>query len=126
MENRKKCIFLKSDKTNCDAWPMYNSDFCFFHNPKTKKSKNEAVIKGGKGNKKNHQPLEEIKIKDNKDVVKLIVKTINEVRQGSADVRIANCIFYGTGQLIKALELAGLEERIAKIEEIISDKNYNG
>ena len=101
---------------------MTDNDFCFFHNPKTKKSKKEAIIKGGKGNKKNHQPLEEIKIKDNKDVVRLIVKTINEVRQGSADVRIANCIFYGSGQLIKALELAGLEERIAKIEEMLSDK----
>jgi len=122
----KQCSFTKSNGEKCNAWSMADSDFCFFHNPKTKKFKKEAVVKGGKGNKKNYEPLEEIKIKDNKDVVKLIVKTINEVRQGSADVRIANCIFYGTGQLIKALELAGLEERIAKIEEIISDKNYNG
>jgi len=118
----KHCIFIKPNKRGCDAWAMADSDFCFTHNPKTKKQKKIAVRKGGKANKNKYNLLETIEIKDNKDVVKLIATTINEVRQGLADVRVANCIFYGSGQLVKALEIAELEGRIAKIEEILLEK----
>jgi len=118
----KKCAFVKPDGKNCDAWAMTDSDFCFTHNPKTKKQKKIAVRKGGKANRKKYSPLEIVEIKDNRDVAKLITTTINEVRQGLADVRVANCIFYGSGQLIKAMEIVDLEERLTKIEEILSEK----
>lgn len=118
-ESLKRCKFLKPDGTRCKAWAMTDSDFCFTHNPEMKEAKKEAVIRGGKSPKKNYNPLEPIEIKDNKDVVKLIAQTINEVRQGIIDVRVANCIFYGSGQLIKALEIADLERRIEEIEKTI-------
>jgi hypothetical protein len=102
---------------------MYNSDFCFTHNPATKKEKRKAAIKGGKANKKVYGNLEEVKIESQKDVVALIAKTINEVRKGLVEVRIANCTFYGCGHLIKALEIADLEERVAEIEKVISEQN---
>ncbi len=119
----KHCIFIKPNGKSCNAWAMTDSDFCFTHNPETKKQKKTAVSKGGKANKKNYSPLEAIEIKDNGDVVKLIATTINEVRQGLTDVRIANCIFYGSGQLIKALEIANLEERVVEIEKVILEHN---
>lgn len=119
MDNPKKCIFVKSDGKNCNAWPMNNSNFCFTHNPETTKEKKEAVIKGGKANKKHYAKLEKVKIKNQKDVVKLIATTINEVREGLVDVNIAKCIFYGSGQLIRAMEIADLEQRVSDIEEAI-------
>ena len=119
----KKCIFIKPDGKACNAWAMIDSDFCFTHDPKTKKLKKLAVINGGKGNKKNRHSLEAIEVKNTKDVPGLIIKTINEVRQGLTDVRIANCIFYGSGQLIKAFEIADLEERVSKIEELFSEQS---
>ena len=119
----KKCIFIKPDGRSCAAWSMTNSDFCFTHNPETKKLKKLAVIKGGKGNKKNRQPLDVIEVKNSKDVPGLIIKTINEARQGLVDVRVANCIFYGSGQLIRAFEVADLEERVAEIEKVILEKS---
>ena len=124
MAEQKKCKFIKSNGKQCQAWAMEDSDFCFTHNPKMEKERKEAVIRGGKSPKRNYIPLEPIEVKDNKDVVKLIVQTINEVRRGVIDIRVANCIFYGSGQLIKALEIANLEERVSKIEEILNQKNY--
>ena len=124
MAEQKKSKFIKSNGKQCQAWAMEDSDFCFTHNPKMEKERKEAVIRGGKSPKRNYIPLEPIEVKDNKDVVKLIVQTINEVRRGVIDIRVANCIFYGSGQLIKALEIANLEERVSKIEEILNQKNY--
>jgi len=118
----KQCASTKHDGKRCNAWAMENSDFCFTHSPETEKQRKEAVSKGGKGNRKNYGPLEIIEIKNNRDIVRLISKTINEVRQGLVEVRIANCIFYGSGQLLKALEVAELEERVVRIEEILSNK----
>lgn len=119
-----RCEFIKPNGERCGADAMKNSRLCFFHNPKVKKAKREAVIRGGKSPKKNYNPLEPIEIKDNKDVVKLIAQVINEAREGKIDIRLANCLFYGSGQLIKALEVADLEERVAKLEELLQQQNY--
>lgn len=123
MKDNKRCNFIKPDGKNCNAWPMSNSEFCFTHNPETRKAKRKAVIKGGKANKRQTVSLEEVKIENPKDIVILIGKTINEVRRGMVDVKIANCVFYGTGQFIKAFEIADLEERVMNIEKVIEEQN---
>lgn len=114
-----QCKFIKSDDLQCEANATSASEFCFSHNPEMHEAKIEAVTKGGKSPRKNYDPLEPVELKDSKDIVKLASQVINEVRQGAIDIRVANCIFYGTGQLIKAFEIADLEERVTKIEEII-------
>jgi len=124
MKENKRCNCIKPDGKNCNAWPMNNSEFCFTHNPETKKEKKEAVIKGGKANRRPYVNLDEVEIKNQKDVVNLIAKTINEVRQGMVDVKVANCIFYGSGQLIKALEIADLEGRVVEIEKVIEEQSH--
>lgn len=117
-----QCQFIKSNQDQCKANAMLNSEFCFTHNPKTLEAKRAAVIKGGESPKRNYNPLRPIKLDNNKSVVNLLAATINEVRQGVIDLRVANCIGYLSGHLIKALETANLEERICKIEEIIFKK----
>lgn len=98
---------------------MSNSEFCFTHDPKMEEERKIAVIKGGKAPKRNYQPLPLVKLKDAKSVIKLLSMTINEVRQGEIDLRVANCIGYLSGHLIKAFEVAGLEERIGELEKIV-------
>lgn len=122
MMNKNFCKFIKTGDEKCEAWAMTDSNFCFSHNPEMEEAKKEAVIKGGQSPKKNFNPLPPVKIKDNKDVVKLVSQVINEVRQGVVDVRVANCLFYGSGMLIRALEISDLEERIGKLEEALNKK----
>lgn len=118
----KRCKFIKTDEKQCEAWAMTDSDFCFTHNPDTKEEKQLAVTKGGKSPKRNYNPLEPIEIESTKDVVELISQTINEVRLGEINIRVANCIGFLSGHLIKALEVANLEERVAKVERLILEK----
>ena len=118
----QRCKFKKINGARCNAWAMTDSEFCFTHNPEMKKAKQEAVIKGGKSPKKNHNLLPPVEITDNKSVANLLAQTINEVRMGKIDLRVANCIGYLSGHLIKALEISDLEKRISEIEEIISNK----
>lgn len=112
-----RCRFKKSNGNRCGANAMQEGNLCFTHNPVMKEAKKAATSKGGSASRRNHRPVGAIEINTNKDVVVLLAQTINEVRQGTIEVRVANCIFYGSGQLIKAFEVADLEERVVHLEE---------
>ena len=101
---------------------MRDSQFCFTHNPETKKAKKEAVIRGGKSPKRNRNPLLPVELTDSKSVASLLARTINEVRVGEIDLRVANCVGYLAGHLIKALEVSDLEKRIEGIEKTIKER----
>lgn len=112
-----RCKFTKPNGDQCEANAMKDSVLCFTHNPAVAEKKKAAVSKGGKSPRRNHQPIGAIEINNTKDIVGLIIQTINEVREGTIEVRVANCIFYGTGHLIKAFEIIDLDERITRLEE---------
>ena len=117
-----QCKFIKQNNEQCEANSMKDSEFCFTHNPKTKEAKRQATIKGGSSPKKNYNPLAPMVISDSNSVVKLLTTTINEVRQGEIDLRVANCIGYLAGHLIKALEASEIVSRIETIERVILER----
>ena len=117
-----RCNYTKPNNKQCLANAMKDSKFCFTHNPKMKEQKLAAVIRGGKSSKKNCNRLPAVPLNDPKDVVALLSRTINEARTGSIELRVANCIGYLSGHLIKAIEISNLEERISKIEDNLNKK----
>ena len=116
-----KCKFLKDDEALCSANAMNDSDYCYLHNPEvSKEEKYNAQAKGGKGNKiKIMEPLEPVAVEKVEDVVKLLADTINRVRAGELDIKVANCIGYLSGHLTKAMEISELEQRIQAVERAI-------
>jgi len=118
-----RCKFQKSNGQRCSANAMIGAEFCFSHNPAVKEKKKAAVIKGGKMSKKNRSLLSPINLAQPKDVVSLLNATINEVRGGCIELRVANCLGYLSGHLMKAFEAADLEERLSKIEKALAEKN---
>jgi len=65
------------------------------------------------------EPLEPVTVEKVEDVVKLLADTINRVRSGELDIKIANCIGYLSGHLTKAMEISVLEQRIQAVERAI-------
>jgi len=120
-----RCVYKKENGGQCQANAMTNSDYCYMHNPDiSEKEKMEAKIRGGSNRSmiiKN--PLPELQIKKIPDVALLIVDTINRVRAGEMDVRVANCLGFLSDKLIKALEVSDLEERFEKLEQIVNNKS---
>ena len=101
---------------------MKNSEFCFTHNPDTQELRQAAVSLGGKTRKRNYDPLPPVEINNGKDVVNLLVTTINEVRAGTIELRVANCIGYLSGHLIKAFEVGDITEKIELINALIIER----
>lgn len=119
-----KCKQIINNK-QCEANAMKNSNFCYLHNPNiSDEEKQSAQSKGGQNRSlKIYQPLLPIEINSAKDITKLLTETINQVREGNLDCRIANTIGFLAGITLKAFEISSLEERINKIESTINNSD---
>lgn len=117
-----KCNFVKENSEQCEANAMQNRQLCFTHNPETQKLRQVATSRGGQTPKKNLNPLPPVEINDIKDVTRLLATIINEVREGKIDLRVANCVGYLSGHLIKSLEAGEINEKLELINSIIVER----
>lgn len=124
MPSDRKCQHTKEDGTPCGAYAMTGQEFCYLHNPAiTDEEKKLAQVKGGKARALTiAEPLPLMKLETPQDAVMLIADTINRVRAGGLDVRIANCIGVLSGHLIKAFEVAQLKDKVEMIDRIVLEK----
>jgi hypothetical protein len=116
-----KCKEIKENGETCGAWAMGESDYCYLHNPDIAEAeKKEAQARGGQANGLTIlEPQQAVELKTASDIVGLIGDTINKVRAGKLDIKRANCIGFLSGHIIKAIETAELETRLAFIERLI-------
>ena len=119
-----KCKQIKDDGTPCGAFAMSESEFCFFHNPDIDEAeKKDAQTKGGANRALvNKESLPAIPVKAPSDAITLLNDTIDRVRSGKLDIRVANCIGVLTGHLLKAFEVAELTSKVEFIEQVIQKR----
>ena len=67
----------------------------------------------------------DVPLDDTRDVVRLLADTINHVRRGEIDPRVANSVGYLAGILIKALERGEIEARLEALEAAIREPASN-
>lgn len=116
-----KCTYIKENEDGCQANAMKDGRYCFLHNPDIPDEEKRLVqARGGKGNiVRIEEGLPEIKINTAEDVVKLLEDTVNRVRSGELDIRIANTLAYIAGHMLKALEIADVQKKVDSVERII-------
>ena len=116
------CRAMKPDGSRCQTAALTGSGFCFFHDPDRTDERQAARSLGGSRNRMKtlDASTPNIKIESCQDVVHLISETINQVRKGELDPRVANAIGYLANILIKAAEQGGLEKRIEALEASVN------
>lgn len=126
MGDGKQCTATLDGGNQCGAYALTDKDFCFSHDPESKDAKQEATRRGGlvKQIKITHS-LALVEVDTPKDVVTLLATTINEVRAGTLDPRIANTIGYLSGHLIRAFEVADMNTKLDEIRAVIQDRLPN-
>lgn len=116
-----QCTGKTSDGKRCRASAVSGSDFCFFHDPAKAAERRAAQSSGGSQNRMKTLAADtpDMKVEDCRDVVRLIGETINQVRKGELDPRVANAVGYLANVLVKAVQQGDMEERIAELESLI-------
>jgi hypothetical protein len=61
----------------------------------------------------------DVKVEDCGDAIALLVQTINQVRRGEIDPRVANSVGFLANILIRATEQDKLETRIEQLEALL-------
>lgn len=112
----------KINGKQCGANVLRGSQFCYHHDPKiSQEEKRKAQAKGGQNrSQKVSKPLDPMGIVNAGDITFLIADTINQVRVGEMDCRVANTIGYLAGVALKSFEISNIEKRLEKIELLIS------
>src|SRR6266540_3209172 len=122
-----KCQFVTKNKEVCRANAMKDREYCFSHNPITRREHKNATQKGGKvGHETQLAPLEPLDLTDSRMILYLLADTINRTRRvrsdGSMDVRIANSIGFLAGKMLDAQSQVVIEEKIATLEDQLYKK----
>ena len=124
-----KCRATTKDGKPCQADAQAGSKFCFFHDPDKAEARQEATVKGGKAGKLatldqvkpwRGQEVALLQSPDVDELVALLADTIDDVRTGQVDPKIANSVGYLSGIILKARQYQALEERLAAIEEALA------
>jgi hypothetical protein len=109
----------------CRAVAQTGSKFCFFHDPAVATRRADARRAGGRARTRklllspNMSARELTRVSD---VVDLLGETVNQVRCGELDVKVANTVGYLSGILLTALEKATLEEKLVRLEALINSQ----
>lgn len=120
---KRKCQAQKPDGSPCRTAALPSTDFCFFHDPDQADKRREAQSLGGSNRMKTlDASTPDVQVASCQDVVGLVSDTINQVRKGQLDPRIANAVGYLAGILIKAAEQGDMEKRIAEIEGLMKHR----
>jgi hypothetical protein len=119
-----QCKHVRADGTRCRANTIAGSEFCFFHDPAKAREREDAQRAGGSMGKAKVLPpdTQDVPLASTTDAVRFLGQTINQVRRGEIDPRVANTIGYLSATLLRALEQGDIERRLAELEAIIKSQ----
>ena len=119
----RKCKAEKKGGARCEADAQIGKDLCVFHDPTKVEDGRRARRAGGINRSRGAAVLPadtpDHPLGTTKDVSSLLADSINQLRRGQLDPRVANAVGYLTSVLIRALEQGPLEERMAKLETVL-------
>lgn len=127
--SRRKCKATKADGKPCKGDPIDGSEYCFFHDPESRDAHIDAAKRGGTGNQRQTlatvKPWRDVVITATPspvEVVNLLAQTIDDVRTGEIDVKVANSVGYLAGVMMKAIEQNELSDRLDQIEAALAGR----
>jgi hypothetical protein len=126
----RKCEFRKKNGERCGADAQTGKSLCVFHDPARACEGRRARRAGGITRSRLATVLPadspDHPLGNTTDVSALLSDSINRLRRGQLDPRVANAIGYLTSVLLRSLEQGPIEERLAKIEATLAANAHQG
>ena len=125
-----KCRATRKDGDPCRAEAQSGRPYCFFHDPAKGEEIRDAKIKGGQAGKLatlaavkpwlgTAGDVAVLKTVSPVELIDLLCDTIDDVRLGAIDPKVANAVGYLAGIVVKVQEHEALVERLSAIEEAL-------
>ena len=116
----RQCEHRLPTGKRCRAHARTNDRFCFFHSAATLADRGRARRAGGVARSRGAAVLpkdtQDLPLVGTRDICALLAESINQVRRGQLDPRVANAVGYLASILLGALQQGPLEERMERLE----------
>jgi hypothetical protein len=127
-DGQVRCKQPKVDGSPCKG-RVLPSGYCRFHDPALAEQRSEERRKGGRQRSRPRAVLpahaDDMPLKDVAGLTALLGATINDVRKGRIDAKIANAIGALANVLLRALEAGDLAAQLAELREQIQQGKQN-
>src|SRR5450755_311518 len=120
----RKCELRKKNGEGCGADAQTGNSVCVFHDPARALESHRARQAGGITRSR---PVvlpggtPDYPMGNTRDVSEFLAVSINQLRRGELDPRVANAVGYLSSILLRSLEQGPFEERLAKIEAALAE-----
>src|SRR5438445_13508677 len=116
----KKCQSRKKNGESCGADTQSGKSLCVFHDPAKAADGRRARRAGGINRSRGATVLPpetpDNPLRSTTDVSTLLSESINQVRRGQLEPRVANALGYLASILLNALDQGPVEERLWRVE----------
>lgn len=124
MTTNAKCQFRKKDGSRCRANAEATNGLCVFHDPEKAADGRRARRAGGITRSRVAAVLPpntpDCPLEDPRDVSNLLADSINQVRSGQLDPKVANTVGYLGSVLLRSLEQGRTEEASPNLEDSVA------
>lgn len=111
------CSYLKSDLTQCEAYPIQNSEYCFRHDPNSQEAALVASQQGGRNRRLQGQFGEQVTLNSPKDIKAFLGNVMNAVWTGEVPVQVGTSMGFLARCFLDAHEAAEVDEKIEEIQK---------
>jgi hypothetical protein len=113
------CEFVHPDGRRCEAAPVRGERWCCFHHPGLAEKRKQAQSAGGKTQARkalSEAPLVRLDSRD--AIIDLLSETVQQVRTGQLDPKIANAVGYLCNVIRQLVEQEDIERLAQEIEKL--------
>lgn len=114
-----QCTHIKPNKEKCRGYAVSGSKYCFAHDPAQASKRKAAQRKGGEAGRVATLPESSLSVRNMSEVLELMELTINDVRAGRLDVKVANAIGYLANVSVKVIQQTDIEARLEALESVL-------
>jgi hypothetical protein len=115
----RRCAHVHATGKPCGGFAVRGSRFCFVHAPEQAAKRDAARRRGGRAGRVATLPASNVSVRSLVDVVALVEETVNDVRCGRVDVRVANAVGYLANVALKAIAQSEREARLEALEAVL-------
>ena len=115
----RRCAYVHGSGKACGGFAIAGSTYCFAHDSGSAEQRAAARRRGGQAGRGTSVPESDVVVRSLADVVALIEQTVNDVRSGRVDVKIANAIGVLSNVALRAVERSAFEARLDALESVL-------
>jgi len=91
----RQCAYVGPDGYRCRAVPLTGKEFCFFHDPDSAELRRRAGVAGGRARaRKVLAEASLCQLDSRESLITLLSETVQQVRTGQIDPKVANAVGY--------------------------------